>query len=128
MAGSLLSVFGALAVLLAVVGLYGVLAFLVGQRTREIGVRMALGATPSSVFKLVARHGMRLTVVGTAIGLLMAFATAQALSAILFGVTAYDPLTITAAIAVLGTCAAVACSIPALRATRVDPVKALKYE
>ena len=128
MAGSLLSVFGALAVLLAAVGLYGVLAFLVGQRRREIGVRVALGATPSSVFRLVARHGLALTTVGTVIGFLLAFGIAQALSAVLFGVTAYDAPTIAVALAVLGMCAAAACTIPAVRASRVDPVKALKYE
>jgi predicted permease len=128
LAGTLLSVFGTLAVLLAAVGLYGVLAFLVGQRTREIGVRVALGASPSSVFRLVARHGLTLTAVGTMIGLPLAFGIAQGLSAILFGVSASDPVTIVAAVALLGVCAAAACLIPAVRATRVDPVKALKSE
>jgi predicted permease len=128
MAGSLLSVFGGLALVLAVVGLYGVVAFVVGQRTREIGVRMALGAPPSAVFGQVLRYGLKLTVIGAAIGLGVAFGVAQALKALLFGVEAYDPLTLAVATVVLGASAGAACLVPALRAMRVDPVRALRYE
>jgi predicted permease len=128
LAGSLLSVFGVLAVILAALGLYGVLAFVVSRRTHEIGVRMALGATRSSVFRLVVGHGLRLTAIGIVLGLGAAYAIAQALSSILFGIPAHDPVTIGGAIVVLTLCAAAACLIPARRATHVDPVRALKYE
>ena len=128
MAGTLLSVFGGLAIVLAAVGLYGVLAFIVSRRTREIGVRMALGATQSSVFRLVVGHGLKLTAIGAAIGVAAAFGIAQALSSLLFGVKAYDPVTLAGSTAVLMLSATAACLIPALRATRVDPVRALKYE
>jgi predicted permease len=128
MAGSLLSIFGLLAIVLAAVGLYGVLAFIVSRRTREIGVRMALGATRSSVFRLVVGHGLRLTLIGAALGIAAAFAIAKALSSILFGVEAHDPVTLAGATTVLLLSATAACLIPALRATRVDPVRALKYE
>jgi ABC-type antimicrobial peptide transport system permease subunit len=121
-------VFGGLALVLAVVGLYGVLAFIVGQRTREIGLRVALGATPKVVFGLVLRHGLRLTIVGAVIGLVLAFGLAQALTALLFGVTAHDPATIAGALTVLCLGACAACFIPAVRATRVDPVTALRHE
>jgi len=128
MAGSLLSIFGGLAIVLAAVGLYGVLAFIVSRRTREIGVRMALGATRSSVFRLVVGHGLRLTVIGAAIGIAAAFGIAKGLSSILFGVEVHDPVTLAGATAILLLCATAACLIPAVRATRVDPVRALKYE
>jgi ABC-type antimicrobial peptide transport system permease subunit len=100
----------------------------VSRRTHEIGVRMALGATRSSVFRLVVGHGLRLTAIGIVLGLGAAYAIAQALSSILFGIPAHDPVTIGGAIVVLTLCAAAACLIPARRATHVDPVRALKYE
>jgi predicted permease len=128
MAGSLLSVFGGLAVTLAAIGLYGVLAFVVSRRTREIGVRMALGATGSAVFRLVAGHGLRLTAIGIVLGLGAGYGLARGLASILFGVRAYDPITLAGAVAILGACAAAACVVPAWRATRVDPVRALKSE
>jgi ABC-type antimicrobial peptide transport system permease subunit len=128
LAGSLLSVFGGLALVLAAVGLYGVLAFIVGQRTREIGVRMALGATQAAVFRLVVRHGLKLTAIGAVIGLGAAFGVARALSTLLFGVEAYDPVTLSVATLVLVACAIAACLAPAVRATRVDPVRALRHQ
>jgi predicted permease len=128
LAGSLLSVFGGLALVLAAVGLYGVLAFIVGQRTREIGVRMALGATQAAVFRLVVRHGLKLTAIGVVIGLGAAFGVARALSTLLFGVEAYDPVTLSVATLVLVACAIAACLAPAVRATRVDPVRALRHQ
>jgi predicted permease len=128
MAGSLLSIFGGLAIVLAAVGLYGVLAFIVSRRTREIGVRMALGATQSSVFRLIVGHGLKLTAIGVVIGVAAAFGIAKALSSLLFGVEAHDPITLAGALAVLLLSATAACLIPAFRATRVDPVRALKYE
>lgn len=127
MAGSLLAVFGVLALILAAVGLYGVLAFIVGQRTREIGVRMALGATQSSVFGLIVKHGLKLTAIGSAIGIAAAYGVARALAAILFGVEPHDPVTLAAGIAVLAASALCACVLPARRATRLDPVRALRH-
>jgi predicted permease len=122
----LLTVFGLLALALASIGLYGILAYSVGQRRREIGVRMALGATQSSVLGLVLRHGMSLVGTGVLAGLAAALATGRLLSGMLYGVSAGDPLSVGAAVVVLCAIALVACYLPALRATRVDPVTALR--
>jgi putative ABC transport system permease protein len=121
-----------LALLIAAVGIYGVMAFSVSQRTREIGTRMALGSTPAQVFKLVIRDGLRLTAVGVILGLAgaaaIAVVLAHNLSSMLFEVSFFDPLTIVAMSALLTVVALVACYIPARRATRVDPTVALRYE
>jgi predicted permease len=121
-------VFGALALLLACVGLYGVIAYSVAQRTAEIGVRVALGATPASVMRGVLRETMVLVVAGVAIGIPAALASSSLLVSFLFGITPRDPATFAGAAAILLSSAALAAAIPAVRAARVDPIVALRYE
>jgi putative ABC transport system permease protein len=124
----LLSGFGALALLLAAVGIYGVIAYSVTQRTQEIGIRMALGAQRGDVLRMVMRLGAMLTLVGLCIGLVGSTGVARALSRFLFGISAEDPLTFFLGVAVLAAVAMAATLIPALRATRIDPLVALRYE
>jgi putative ABC transport system permease protein len=124
----LVAAFGSLALLLAMVGVFGVLAYSVQQRTRELGVRMALGATPGSVTRLVLSDAGRVVVLGTVLGMLAATGLGQAISSFLFGVQPQDPLTFAAVAGVLGVTAAVAIAAPALRAARVDPVVAFRDE
>ncbi|HYV18801.1 MAG TPA: ABC transporter permease [Verrucomicrobiae bacterium] len=128
LAAILVGLFAALAVLLAALGLYGVVAFSVARRTREIGVRMALGATRHGVLALVVRQGMRLAVAGVAIGLTAGWGMTRLLRSLLFGVSATDPAAFTGAALVLALVALVASFIPARRATRVEPVVALRSE
>jgi predicted permease len=122
------SVFGGLALVLAVVGVYGVKAFSVARRTREIGIRMALGAEPGDVLALVFREGAIMTLTGAAIGALLALAIGQAVSQMLYQVSAVDPWAFTVAPAVLVAAALVACWLPARRATKVSPIVALRTE
>jgi predicted permease len=124
----LLGVFGALALGLASMGLYGNLAYAVTERRREIGVRMALGANRSSVRRLILRQGLTLVLVGVVIGLAAALVTGRALGRLLFGVGGSDPVSLAAAGAVLSLVALCACYLPARRATRVDPLMALRQE
>jgi ABC-type antimicrobial peptide transport system permease subunit len=124
----LLGVFGVLAPLLASIGLYGVTNYSVSQRTREIGVRMALGADPRSVLALVLGHGMLLVGLGLALGLAVALAGAGSLSALVIGVNPRDPLTLGGTAAVLGVVALIANYVPARRATRIDPLIALRTD
>ncbi len=125
---ALLSAFGVLAVALAGIGLYGVLAFAVTRRTHEIGIRMALGASRSNVLKLVTRQGMVLTLLGLAAGLICAFGLTRLVASSLYGVQPTDPITYGGAAACVAVVTLVACYIPARRAAKVDPMVALRYE
>jgi predicted permease len=128
MGAALLAVFGGLALLLAIIGVYGILSYSVNQQTREIGIRMAMGAQTGGVLRLVVGQGMRLAAAGLLLGLLVAFAAMRVLGSLLFGVSAHDPLTFGAVSLALALAAALACYIPARRATKVDPIIALRYE
>jgi ABC-type antimicrobial peptide transport system permease subunit len=117
--------FGAVALFLSAIGIYGVLAYLVTQRTKEIGIRIALGSSARAVFDLVLREGLLLIAGGFAIGALGAFALRRSLQAQLFGVSATNPLVLAAVTLVLAAVAILACALPALRATKIDPIVAL---
>jgi putative ABC transport system permease protein len=124
----LLGAFAAIALLLTAAGIFGVLSYLVTQRTREIGLRMALGAQPTDVLRVIVGHGLRLVLLGLCIGVAGAFVVTRWMSSVLFGVKPTDPLTFTVVAFVLGTVALLASYIPARRAMRVDPIVALRYE
>jgi ABC-type antimicrobial peptide transport system permease subunit len=124
----LFSIFGGLALGLAVVGLYGVKAYSVARRTREIGIRMALGAQPGMVLRLILREGSVMLLSGIALGLLLAAAAGKILSGILYQVSALDPIAFTAAPMLLAAAALVATWLPARRAAALNPVEALRYE
>jgi ABC-type antimicrobial peptide transport system permease subunit len=125
---TLLGIIGALALMLASIGVYGVLAFAVGQRTREIGVRMALGARHHEVVALFLREGVRRTMIGIVIGLALSFGVSRLLASVFLGVTAGDAVAFAGVAALLLTVATFACWLPARRAAKVDPVRALRYE
>jgi len=124
LAGSL----GLLVVGLVAVGLYGVMAYVVSQRTKEIGVRIALGAPPARVQRQFVAEGVRVVGIGVAIGLVLAIASSRVLVRVLFGLSPLDPLTFTGVVALLTTIAITACWLPARRAAKVDPMEALRYE
>jgi putative ABC transport system permease protein len=124
----LIGVFAVIAALLASVGLYGVLSNVVRQRTAEIGVRMALGATPGGIFKLVVGHGLRLSLIGVAAGMVAAFVLTRAMTSMLVGVKAADPVTFVAMAALFLIIAAIASWLPARRASGLDPTIALREE
>ncbi len=124
----LMEIFAAIAVLLAAVGIYGMMAYFVSERTREIGIRIALGAQRGNVLGMVAKLGLKLTLIGIVIGIALAIGLTRLIAKLLFGVSATDPITFAAVAMVLAAVALLACYIPARRATRVDPMVALRYE
>jgi ABC-type antimicrobial peptide transport system permease subunit len=128
MAALLLGVFGALALILACTGLYGTVAFSVSRRTREMGIRLSLGADGGKVITMVLWGAMRLVLVGTIIGVVLSLGLAQAIRGFLYGVGALDPVTFLGVPLILGVVALVAALVPARRASRVNPVQALKSD
>jgi putative ABC transport system permease protein len=126
--GWLLGVSGILAVVMTAIGLFGVIAYMVSQRTHEIGVRMALGARRSDVLRIVMGHGLRLTAIGLGIGLCAAVGASRLLAPVLYGIGANDPATMTAVAVGLAVIAVTACYLPARKAMNVDPSVALRYE
>jgi putative ABC transport system permease protein len=122
------SVFAALALVLASIGIYGVMTYSVAERTREIGVRMALGAGPADILGLVLKEGLGLTLAGVGLGLAASLGFTRLLGSLLFGVSATDPLTFAAAAVVLAATALLACYVPAHRGMRLQPIRALRED
>jgi ABC-type antimicrobial peptide transport system permease subunit len=125
---TLVAVFAGTALALAIAGIYGVMTYSVTQRRKEIGVRIALGATPGQVFRIILGQGLTTTAIGLAFGMVAALALTRAIESLLFGVTPTDPVTFAAVIGVLVSVAALACYLPARRATDADPMDALRQE
>jgi ABC-type antimicrobial peptide transport system permease subunit len=124
----MLGIAGAMALVLGLIGIYGVISYMVSQRQREIGIRLALGAQQGNVLKMVLGQGAKMALVGVVIGMGAAFALTRLMSSLLFGVTAHDPMTFAGVAALLILVALAACHLPARRAMRVDPMVALRYE
>ena len=124
----LITIFAVVAMTLASVGVYGVISYSVSQRTHEIGIRIALGAHSGDIFKMVVLQGLKLALIGVGIGLIAAFALTRVMEGLLFGVPAADPLTFGAISVGLTTIVIIASYLPALRATKVDPMVSLRYE
>jgi putative ABC transport system permease protein len=125
---TLLSIFAGIALLLAIVGIYGVMSYSVTQRTHEIGIRIAIGARPRDVFTMILGHGMKLTLLGVVIGLGLAFAATRLMETMLFGVAPTDITTFSVISILLISVAALACYLPGRRATKVEPTISLRYE
>jgi predicted permease len=128
MAATLSLAFGIVAILLSAIGLYSVMAYVVSQRTREVGIRMALGANRHDVMKMITTQGMRLALAGVVIGLILSLGVARVVSSLLIGISGYDVATFAVVSALLASVALIACYLPARRATKVDPLVALRYE
>jgi ABC-type antimicrobial peptide transport system permease subunit len=127
-AGTMVGAFGLLALVLAGVGVYGVISYSMRQRTQELAIRLALGAESRQVFRLVLMQGLRLAVIGISIGLVVSFLLTRFLKGLLFGVTSTDVLTFSSVSVLLCVVALLACFVPAWRATKVDPMAALRYQ
>ena len=124
----MLAIAGAMALALGVIGIYGVIAYVVAQRTREIGIRSALGAEPRELAKMFLRHGLALSAIGAAVGIVAAVALARLMSSLLFGVSPLDPAAYLAALVVIVLAAALATYLPARRAAQLDPIETLRAE
>ncbi len=124
----LLTLFSSVALVIATVGIYGVISYSVARRSKEFGLRMALGAQPGKILALVMKQGLALTAIGVIAGIVAALALTRLMATLLFGVPPTDPLTFLSVSAMLAAVALAASYVPALRATKVDPMKALRYE
>jgi ABC-type antimicrobial peptide transport system permease subunit len=124
----LIGAFGLTALILAAIGIYGLISFAVAQRTREMGVRLSLGAMPREILRMILGQGLRLALAGVVLGLIGSLTLTRLLSGLLYGVTPTNPLAMLFSAGILLLCAFFACAVPARRAMRVDPIMALRYE